>query len=581
MSEQRCSPAPFIEVDYDSLKLPTSVVSLPLPIRLNNKADSPKQQDFGDANPYNISSCARVPQNSTHCPSTLRELLLVEIPGRVSDVPPGALPKRSPVDALGGEGAVAASWRDNAKYPLVLRFFDGDRYSKFVPATPDHTSSLVLKIQKMKDGKCRICVVGTASQRFRFDLPADYMMVPPPSCRNEGVINTINETIGGQPRPVHPWFCPPPIFTKFHTPFDYKYEDNVWFRAPTPTAVKRLLDVGEDGEEGVDDEVALGRRGFNKVARFADEVLPGVTPGNPTPSSEPLTLVDRHDDQSLKGVGDMENGFDAVQAPKDPTRRLTQVVIDVEPDAALSHLLSVISKLMNDRPMWRGPLLELELTKELGNVTISAWRRRPAFARSCFLFVDGPWRGCLCRLGYDPRIDPEARKFQTIDFRDPYFRSRRFRSVKASADTRLSLASLKEGNNAQRATDAHTAESVPFVGGVDNLTKGFGLLDAEDDTPYGRTLAEIEFRTPPARLAVLYQLCDIRDAAVAEIISSPQYVSKECTRQNGWLDPCVLPKIREVLTMRANRLRWRQLSQQQHQPGGETDAGTEEKSEMN
>lgn len=31
--------------------------------------------------------------------------------------------------------------------------------------------------------------------------------------------------------------------------------------------------------------------------------------------------------------------------------------------------------------------------------------------------IDGPWRGSWVKYGYDPRKDPEARKYQILDFR--------------------------------------------------------------------------------------------------------------------------------------------------------------------
>jgi len=34
-----------------------------------------------------------------------------------------------------------------------------------------------------------------------------------------------------------------------------------------------------------------------------------------------------------------------------------------------------------------------------------------------YYFVTGPWRALWVRLGYDPRTDPDAKKYQLVDFR--------------------------------------------------------------------------------------------------------------------------------------------------------------------
>lgn len=34
-------------------------------------------------------------------------------------------------------------------------------------------------------------------------------------------------------------------------------------------------------------------------------------------------------------------------------------------------------------------------------------------------FTSGPWKTLWVRLGYDPRIDPEAKQYQCLDYRVP------------------------------------------------------------------------------------------------------------------------------------------------------------------
>ncbi|CDJ69940.1 hypothetical protein, conserved [Eimeria necatrix] len=89
-------------------------------------------------------------------------------------------------------------------------------------------------------------------------------------------------------------------------------------------------------------------------------------------------------------------------------------------------LLLALEELLQKQPVWLRPSLDAHLPP-----TYTAWRKKPAYAKTCFLFADGPFRGCLCRLGYDPRKDPESRHYQTIDFRDPFFRSTNWKAAAA------------------------------------------------------------------------------------------------------------------------------------------------------
>ncbi|KAF4683974.1 General transcription factor 3C polypeptide 5 [Perkinsus olseni] len=57
-----------------------------------------------------------------------------------------------------------------------------------------------------------------------------------------------------------------------------------------------------------------------------------------------------------------------------------------------------------------------------------------------YLYLNGPWRNCYVRFGYDPKLNLEAVKYQVIDFRDPHFRSpaaaREHPSVAAATETK-------------------------------------------------------------------------------------------------------------------------------------------------
>ncbi|EAL62480.1 transcription factor IIIC-epsilon subunit [Dictyostelium discoideum AX4] len=73
----------------------------------------------------------------------------------------------------------------------------------------------------------------------------------------------------------------------------------------------------------------------------------------------------------------------------------------------------ILVALFEKRPIWLYISLLDKVQKE-GGLVAHTKRVLPSLA---FNFVDGPWRKCWVKLGFDPRIHPETSQYQTIDFR--------------------------------------------------------------------------------------------------------------------------------------------------------------------
>ncbi|UVC49428.1 hypothetical protein MACK_003261 [Theileria orientalis] len=168
-------------------------------------------------------------------------------------------------------------------------------------------------------------------------------------------------------------------------------------------------------------------------------------------------------------------------------------------------LLEHLENLFNRRPVWLRTALDEFLPKGYSN-----WKKRTSFSRICYIFSDGPWRGCMCRLGYDPRKDRNSRFYQTIDFRDPHYRT----------------ISWKSGRRTPNNENASSEYSV-------DKEKTYGEFGKEVVTPN----PEIHFLLPPTRPSQLYQLCDICDVGVQNIVQSSDMssgiLSSECSKSTG------------------------------------------------
>ena len=183
---------------------------------------------------------------------------------------------------------------------------------------------------------------------------------------------------------------------------------------------------------------------------------------------------------------------DGHRVPSKPTPLTEQRAI--ESDEAERELVQRVRKLFEARPVWQRSSLEEALGLDSGD-----WKLAGALRLVSYLFLDGPWRKCYVRFGYDPRIDPQARKLQMIDFRDPFLRS----------------------------------EDVPR-------------------TPTARP--DVHFRRAPIQRSQLYQLCDIEDPGIEALLNGPcKLITADA--HTGWLTELELDSIRNQLKIKSEALR--------------------------
>ncbi len=136
---------------------------------------------------------------------------------------------------------------------------------------------------------------------------------------------------------------------------------------------------------------------------------------------------------------------------------------------------------------------------------------------ACYTFSDGPWRDTLCRFGYDPRKDPEARLFvyflvrfivthHTIwvihSHQRIYFRNVNHPVVRASVLTRRqeSRSAIIESQTEKRTSGDEGSNATSHI--FDGMH--------------------------PSRESATFQLCDITDPMLKEMIEDEDAVRDEC-----------------------------------------------------
>jgi len=167
-------------------------------------------------------------------------------------------------------------------------------------------------------------------------------------------------------------------------------------------------------------------------------------------------------------------------------------------------LVKRLSELFSQRPVWIKDVLKEHILRGTYNVTM--WQK--ALKCVAYRWRDGPWRDTYIRLGWDPRQHPdEGKKLQVIDFRDRHFRNKEVYYQRLACQVQESSGQL----------DPH-------------------------------------FRTPPVNKSQLYQLADIEDKTVQDILRSAVSVDK-CSEKFGWLSEGTLKAIREAMAVKCQR--WR------------------------
>ena len=200
------------------------------------------------------------------------------------------------------------------------------------------------------------------------------------------------------------------------------------------------------------------------------------------------TVYQKRDNLSVKIDGDVSmvavvRFADSGDVPLEGTAKSLTVDVD-------EALLDMMRQLFEKRPVWQRAALE-ETVGECAPAKFTG-----ALRKCSYLFLDGPWRKCYVRFGYDPRKNSEAKIWQIIDFRDPFL-----------SDSRL----------------------------------------IEDNS-----VKDVHFRRPPTNRSQLYQLCDIDDLGIQSVLVSSQ---DHCSAKSGWLNESQLESVRNQMKIKSDSMR--------------------------
>jgi len=162
-------------------------------------------------------------------------------------------------------------------------------------------------------------------------------------------------------------------------------------------------------------------------------------------------------------------------------------------------------QLFEERPVWtRTAILNQFLPYEVREIINSKF----ILPLVSYVFEDGPWRDTQVRLGYDPRQDVQARFYQRLYFRNT----------------------------------SHQIERPSLTGSRDDPPQTRANSGRDDDK-----MSHIFDGKTVRKETAGFQLCDIQDEMLKEMIEAEDDLREACHERDGWYSAHSFERIKTVL----------------------------------
>lgn len=407
-----------------------------------------------------------------------RRLVRIQYPGIVQNLDKA-------LETLGSIKGIEKAITTNR---LELNFHPANKYNKGVVADNNSNNGLLVKVKKHQrsDGESfwSYEIVGATVKNFFFGKFMDFQYLPLvaeyPEKQNSKVNYIYNSIL-------------PDKIPDFESLFENEKSSMPLFLPPVGFArsdiQKKINPVAkQSNNENVDVEIPRMKR-EKKLFAFARPKQPSIF-----------------------------HKFHEAEIPEKPTEFISQLVSRRNYH---DHLLT-LENLFKERPIWtkNGILYKTHFSADILKVLL------PAVA---YYELSGPWRCTWIRFGYDPRKDPESKKYQNLDYRIPY-------SVRSN---------IKIGSKRVQA-----AKILPTS--LDKLEKS--ELKSRKLVHSENTFILRPNILPTAR-QVFYQYCDILLPEIEAMLARlpPITADVQCDPKNGWFPSSFVDQCREIVNRYIDR----------------------------
>ncbi|XP_025114194.1 general transcription factor 3C polypeptide 5-like [Pomacea canaliculata] len=417
----------------------------------------------------------------------------IEYPGVVQNVDKA-------LETLGGASSISKALAENRK--LELRFRPQDPYCKPAYGTMNKVSSLLLKVKRRRksnpadshilDGgddsnafEYKVEILGIITSSYKFQAMCDFQYLPFQRKEN-GSYESILDKLVVKPFMARseflardtPLFLPPVLFSRLDMPQKYSFEaDKMRRRLEEHSSVSTPESIMRKGRKR--------REVSTQFVSFEDKDIPA----EPSP--------------------------DAINNFRKPL---------------YTELLDELKKLFEERPIWGKAGLRYRL------------RHNPSAEKHlkfvlplvAYFFLNGPWRVLWVKYGYDPRKDPSAFKYQTVDFR--------LRHGPANEEVQARKLLARNSRFVRPKQPLNVEDSYEL--NIELLQK-----DDEPDPDKQPQVQDFEFHIgvlPPQR-QMYYQLCDIDVPEISERLTGNKAEETICDEKNGWGGPNFTQFCREAI----------------------------------
>lgn len=425
-----------------------------------------------------------IPGNSATLQFAECKFVCVEYPAVVSNVD-------RMLESVGGEQGMSKTYADSSRR-LELRFRPQDPFCHFLCGNRCPSTNLLLRVRRRvrkgnpADVQINMEIMGVIGTTYKFQGMADFQYLAVHS-EDGNHTSLYDKIILRKPESKQyfeqsvPFYIPPPIFSRLDNPVDYFYR---------PDIHHNQVPVSKDNFIGLN----RARRPHN--AMFVSYDDPGV------PS-------------------------ECAEAAKANWDRVCQKPCDYVAEEEMR-------KLFESRPIWSRNAVK-------ANLDIHPEKLKLLLPVIAYYTVTGPWRSLWVRLGYDPRKNPDAKKYQLLDFR-----------IRCSNKNGYSGSDMPV--KAKRSTLNYSLsitlnKAVPQPASVMELPPdGSGQTTAP--IKYKQKESSYIFREgmlPPHR-QMFYQLCDLDVESVRKIIERNDGKEEICDERDGWCLPNTSDDLRNIVS---------------------------------
>ncbi|EMD41102.1 hypothetical protein CERSUDRAFT_111679 [Gelatoporia subvermispora B] len=413
------------------------------------------------------------------------------------------------VERLGGHASIENAFRRTSNKSdalLEMRFRPGDPFSHPVPGDIVPTNNILLKVVKRRrkarsseavdevQGEYTVEAVGVIPKTARFRSMADYQFYVPPddpvSRLRASMDNMDVEGILGYKIPLEKE--------------DYLIQEDSSAMEIDPQLI--------GGESDSNARIKSNLRLFPPPL-FSRQTIPQNYNYKPNTASVVTTVVDEETGEEKKrlinrmrwrGYGPVAINFADKGVPDKPSP-----AVESQRGAADQKLLKRLQELFEERPVWtRAAIFNQFAPYEVREIVNSKF----LLPLVSYVFTDGPWRDTQVRLGYDPREDLQARFYQRL-----YFRNLNHQVVRPSV-----VARRQEGRNEMAERTAGTWRE------EDRRSHIFDGVTVTSET-------------------AAFQLCDIQDEMLKDMIEDEEDLRETCNERDGWYSTHTFERIKTVL----------------------------------